>query len=64
VKLKYISSELIDDDVQFHDLLPNVICSSQSLYDEIQIEYSAFNLSGNSAHAIIISSNFKSSGIV
>lgn len=61
-KLKYISSFVIDD-VQFH-LLQNVICSSQSLYDEIQIEYSDFIQSGNSQHAIIISSNFKSSGIV
>ena len=35
VKLKYMSSE---DIVQFHDLLQNVICSSQSLYDDIQIQ--------------------------
>lgn len=63
VKLKYISSDVIDD-VQLQDLLQNVICSSQSLYDESQTPYSAFIESGSSAHHNIISRSFKSSGIV
>ena len=64
MKLKYISSEVIDVVVQFQDLLQKVICSSHSLYDETHMLNSHFIESGKFQQAIIISRSFKSSGIV